>query len=161
MYRYLCLSSSLCMFSIPHHVGSESLEEVLGTLIQGAVSFPDPVVCKETLCIAKLLIQLHTFHHTTCRFRSYALVFSRSLLLHGVRTALASVFFFLLTAVCLSCIKAAEGTLPGFVEYMYKHILPACFLAPLKPTFDLNDGHSFLVGQAVQNSNFNAMPVHS
>ncbi len=97
---------------------------------------------------------------STCRFRSYALVFSRNLLLHGVRTVLdyigISLFVFLLTAVCLSCIKAAEGTLPGFVEYMYKHILPACFLAPLKPTFDLNDGHSFLVGQAVQNNNFNA-----
>ena len=45
----------------------------------------------------------------------------------------------------LYLISGAEGTLPGFVDYMYKHIVPACFLAPLKITFDLNDGHSFLV----------------
>ena len=40
---------------------------------------------------------------------------------------------------------APEGAMPGFVDYMYKNILPACFLAPLKPTFDLNDGNSFVV----------------
>ena len=48
-----------------------------------------------------------------------------------------------LLPLCL--ITGAEGTLPGFPDYMYKHIVPACFLAPLKMTFDLNDGHSFLV----------------
>jgi exportin-T len=35
--------------------------------------------------------------------------------------------------------------MPGFVDYMYKNILPACFLAPLEPNFDLNDGNSFVV----------------
>ena len=33
----------------------------------------------------------------------------------------------------------------GFVEFMYEHILSACFAAPLKSTFDLNDGHASLV----------------
>ena len=42
---------------------------------------------------------------------------------------------------------AQESAMPGFVEYMYKKILPACFLAPLKPTFDLNDGNSFVVNK--------------
>ena len=37
--------------------------------------------------------------------------------------------------------------MPGFVDYMYKTILPACFLAPLKPTFELNDGNSFVVSK--------------
>ena len=40
--------------------------------------------------------------------------------------------------------------MPGFVDFMYKNILPACFLAPLKPTFDLNDGHTFVVRQHLQ-----------
>jgi exportin-T len=35
--------------------------------------------------------------------------------------------------------------MPGFVDYMYKNILPACFLAPLKSTFDLNDGNTYVV----------------
>lgn len=42
-------------------------------------------------------------------------------------------------------ISADEKDLPGFVEYMYSHILPACFVAPLKPGFDLNDGQFYLV----------------
>lgn len=45
---------------------------------------------------------------------------------------------------------APEGAMPGFVDFMYKNILPACFLAPLKPTFDLNDGHTFVVRQHLQ-----------
>ena len=42
-----------------------------------------------------------------------------------------------------------EDVLPGFVEYSYNHILPACFIAPLESTFDLNDGYSFLVSLVV------------
>ena len=40
---------------------------------------------------------------------------------------------------------AIDDTLPGFIDYSYKHVLPACFNAPLEASFDLNDGHSFLV----------------
>ena len=35
--------------------------------------------------------------------------------------------------------------LPGFIPVVYKHVLPACFEAPLNASFDLNDGHSFMV----------------
>lgn len=34
--------------------------------------------------------------------------------------------------------------LAGFVDFMYKSFLPACFLGPMKPTFDLNDGQTSL-----------------
>ncbi|XP_061920622.1 exportin-T [Entelurus aequoreus] len=32
----------------------------------------------------------------------------------------------------------------GFDDFVYKHIVPACFLAPLKPTFDLSDAQTVL-----------------
>ncbi|XP_035283594.1 exportin-T-like isoform X1 [Anguilla anguilla] len=32
--------------------------------------------------------------------------------------------------------------LVGFPDFIYKHIVPACFLAPLKPTFDLSDAQT-------------------
>lgn len=34
----------------------------------------------------------------------------------------------------------------GFVDFMYKSIVPACLMAPMKPTFDFNDGQTTLVG---------------
>lgn len=40
---------------------------------------------------------------------------------------------------------ASDDVVPGFVDYSYKHILPTCFIAPLESSFNLNDGHSFLV----------------
>jgi exportin-T len=80
-------------------LGCNNLEEVLGTLVQGAVSFPDPAVQKLCFGVLKRLIDLW----------------------------------------------AQEGVMPGFVDYMYKNILPACFLAPLKSTFDLNDGNTYVV----------------
>ena len=33
----------------------------------------------------------------------------------------------------------------SFKEFIYDSILPACFLAPLKPTFDLSDSQTCLV----------------
>uniref|UniRef100_A0A3Q3DZI2 Exportin-T n=1 Tax=Labrus bergylta TaxID=56723 RepID=A0A3Q3DZI2_9LABR len=33
----------------------------------------------------------------------------------------------------------------GFPDFIYKHIVPACFLAPLKPTFDLSDAQTVLI----------------
>ncbi|OCT87510.1 exportin-T isoform X2 [Xenopus laevis] len=34
--------------------------------------------------------------------------------------------------------------LVGFADFVYKHIVPACFLAPLKPSFDLADAQTVL-----------------
>ena len=42
---------------------------------------------------------------------------------------------------------ACGDAVTGFVEYMYTHILPACFIAPLKPSFELSDGQFYLVSQ--------------
>ena len=42
-------------------------------------------------------------------------------------------------------ISGSGEAVSGFVEFMYEHILSACFAAPLKLTFDLNDGHASLV----------------
>jgi len=33
----------------------------------------------------------------------------------------------------------------GFNEFIYKHIIPACFMAPMKPTFDLTDAQTVQV----------------
>ena len=33
----------------------------------------------------------------------------------------------------------------GFPDFIYKNIVPACFMAPLKPTFDLSDAQTVLV----------------
>lgn len=38
-----------------------------------------------------------------------------------------------------------ENGLVGFSEFMYENIIPACFMAPLKPTFDLADAQTVLV----------------
>ncbi|GBM46917.1 Exportin-T [Araneus ventricosus] len=37
-----------------------------------------------------------------------------------------------------------DSGMAGFVEFMYNHIVPACFMAPLKETFDLNDAQTIL-----------------
>ncbi|XP_061524197.1 exportin-T isoform X2 [Phycodurus eques] len=37
-----------------------------------------------------------------------------------------------------------EDGMSGFGDFTYKHIVPACFLAPLKPTFDLSDAQTTL-----------------
>ncbi|XP_026091682.1 exportin-T-like isoform X1 [Carassius auratus] len=34
--------------------------------------------------------------------------------------------------------------LVGFPDFIYKHIIPACLMAPLKPTFDLSDAQTVL-----------------
>jgi len=42
-------------------------------------------------------------------------------------------------------VVGAEPSLLGFTEFIYKHIIPACFLAPMKPTFDLSDAQTVQV----------------
>ena len=43
------------------------------------------------------------------------------------------------------CTAANKDVLPAFDDFMYKNIVPACFAAPLKTTFDLNDAQTVLV----------------
>jgi len=45
---------------------------------------------------------------------------------------------------CSVDVGAEPGSL-GFNEFIYKHIIPACFMAPTKPTFDLNDAQTVQV----------------
>jgi len=40
----------------------------------------------------------------------------------------------------------------NFKEFIYDHIIPSCFMAPLKPTFDLNDAQTILVLQEIANT---------
>ena len=35
--------------------------------------------------------------------------------------------------------------LNGFGEFIYKNIVPATFVAPMKPSFDMNDAQTILV----------------
>jgi len=32
----------------------------------------------------------------------------------------------------------------GFIDFMYKNIVPACFMAPCKSHFDINDAQTIL-----------------
>lgn len=78
--------------------GSSQLKEVLDSIVQGAVEFPDPSGQKICFGILKKLLE--------CWGQSQSLA--------------------------------------GFMDYVYKTIIPACFIVPMKSSFDLNDGHTFL-----------------
>lgn len=54
--------------------------------------------------------------------------------------------------MCVVLIRPAGGKdgMVGFPDFIYKHIVPACFLAPLKPTFDLSDAQTVLVSFRIQ-----------
>lgn len=51
------------------------------------------------------------------------------------------------------CNKLVEhwGEDENFKEFIYDHIVPACFMAPLKPSFDLNDAQTYLALQEIAN----------
>ncbi|KAK3738804.1 hypothetical protein RRG08_035683 [Elysia crispata] len=76
----------------------QNLNQVLMSLIHGAVEIPDPNSQKSCFATLKKLIQSW----------------------------------------------GGKDALPGFPEFIYKEIIPACFEAPMKPTFDLSDGQTTL-----------------
>lgn len=78
--------------------GAENVEQVLVTIIQGAVDYPDPIAQKTCFIILSKLVELW---------------------------------------------GGKDGPV-GFADFVYKHIVPACFLAPLKQTFDLADAQTVL-----------------
>uniref|UniRef100_A0A0B6ZHY5 Exportin-T n=1 Tax=Arion vulgaris TaxID=1028688 RepID=A0A0B6ZHY5_9EUPU len=77
----------------------QNLNQVLMSIIQGAVEIPDPQSQKCCFSTLRKLVELW----------------------------------------------GGKDPLPGFPEFIYKEIIPACFMAPLKPTFDLSDGQTALV----------------
>ncbi|XP_043943980.1 exportin-T [Protopterus annectens] len=91
------VGSGMC--EVLSNQGSENVEQVVFTVIQGAVEFPDPIAQKTCFIILSKLVELW-----------------------GVKDGLV-----------------------GFIDFIYKRIVPACFLAPMKPTFDLSDAQTVLV----------------
>ncbi|KAJ8373549.1 hypothetical protein SKAU_G00041290 [Synaphobranchus kaupii] len=90
--------SGSSMHEIMTNQGPENIEQVLFTIIQGAVDFPDPIAQKTCFTILSKLVELW----------------------------------------------GGKDGLVGFPDFIYKHIVPACFVAPLKPTFDLSDAQTIL-----------------
>ncbi|XP_063847188.1 exportin-T-like [Scylla paramamosain] len=76
-----------------------TLHQVLMSVVQGAVEFPDPVAQKNCFVILRRLTEAW---------------------------------------------GEKDVGPPGFVEFLYTQVVPACFLAPLKTTFDLNDAQTIL-----------------
>ncbi|BFZ08391.1 hypothetical protein BsWGS_11430 [Bradybaena similaris] len=77
----------------------QNLNQVLMSIIQGAVEIPDPQSQKSCFSTLRKLVELW----------------------------------------------GGKDGLQGFPEFIYKEIVPACFMAPMKPTFDLSDGQTTLV----------------
>lgn len=75
---------------------SAVLQQVLVSLVQGAVDYPDPVAQKTCFSTLRRLVE----------------------------------------------IWGGKDGPSEFVEFVYKQIVPACFLAPLRDTFDLNDAQT-------------------
>ncbi|XP_067683887.1 exportin-T-like [Haliotis asinina] len=76
----------------------QNLNQVLMSIVQGAVEMPDPQSQKLCFNILKKLIEAW----------------------------------------------GGNNGIVGFLDFLYKSIIPACFLAPMKPTFDLTDGQTAL-----------------
>ncbi|XP_069692791.1 exportin-T-like isoform X3 [Periplaneta americana] len=77
---------------------SQFLEQVMMSIIRGAVDFPDPVAQKTCFSILRKLVDLW----------------------------------------------GGKEQPDGFTQFIYKNIVPSCFMAPLKPTFDLSDAQTLL-----------------
>ena len=44
-------------------------------------------------------------------------------------------------------IVAVPNAVDGFVDYVYKEVVPICFIVPLQASFDLNEGQTYLVSE--------------
>ncbi|XP_021920575.1 exportin-T-like [Zootermopsis nevadensis] len=77
---------------------SRFLEQVMMSIIRGAVDFPDPVAQKTCFSILRKLVDLW----------------------------------------------GGKEQPDDFTQFIYKNIVPACFMAPLKSTFDLSDAQTLL-----------------
>ncbi|XP_064174772.1 exportin-T [Anguilla rostrata] len=97
-FAFLQTVAGSSMHEVIANQGPENVEQVLFTVIQGAVDFPDPIAQKTCFAILSKLVELW----------------------------------------------GGKDGLVGFPDFIYKHIVPACFVAPLKPTFDLSDGQTIL-----------------
>ena len=42
-------------------------------------------------------------------------------------------------------IVAVPNAVDSFVDYVYKEVVPICFIVPLQASFDLNEGQTYLV----------------
>ena len=51
----------------------------------------------------------------------------------------------LFTDVIIYYFSGGKDGLQGFPDFIYKSIIPACFMAPMKPEFDLKDAQTSLV----------------
>ncbi|KAK7083729.1 hypothetical protein SK128_023939 [Halocaridina rubra] len=98
-YLFLTTIISNNLFDVLLSLEASILQQVLMSIVQGAVEFPDPVAQKNCFIILRRLTEAW-------------------------------------------CINGSEP--PGFIEFIYTQVVPACFLAPLKTTFDLNDAQTIL-----------------
>lgn len=106
------------------------MERVLFTVIQGAVEYPDPIAQKTCFIILSKLVELWgktelSIHNSFASATNHKAVTEHGMLL----------FFF----------SGGKDGPVGFADFVYKRIVPACFLAPLKQTFDLADAQTVLV----------------
>ncbi|XP_031566606.1 exportin-T-like isoform X2 [Actinia tenebrosa] len=81
----------------------QNVHQVLLTIIQGAVDYPDPVAQKLCFNILRKLVDLW----------------------------------------------GGNSIESGFKDFMYDSIVPACFLAPMKSTFNMEDAQTFLAMQEI------------
>lgn len=120
------LNSDVFLFS-----GAENIERVVFTIIQGAVDFPDPIAQKTCFITLSKLVELWGESlHPPC--------------LHHYSSSQHSVSVLMFCCLLIGPAGGKDGMV-GFPDFIYKHIVPACFLAPLKPTFDLSDAQTVLV----------------
>ncbi|XP_021954226.1 exportin-T isoform X2 [Folsomia candida] len=84
---------------------SAILHQVMLSVIQGSVEFPDPVAQRACFSIMKKFVEMW----------------------------------------------GGQDNPEGFIDFLYKNILPACFMAPLKPHFDISDAQTLLALNEIGN----------